>query len=114
MSPNDNCLAQHSEPVDRAHQSQRRGVGTSRLRRRERKVAAIADIDIGDTSEETVIVDDTTPVAVEETEPAENAKDNKNSENAIKAANIYITTWAEEANEVTNLEDSAYDIESVI
>ena len=114
MSPNNNCLAQHSEPVDKVHQSQRRGVGTSRLRRRERKVAAIADIDIGDTTEKTVTVDDTTPVAVEETEPVENANNNKNLENAIKAANIYIKTWAEEATEVTNLKDSAYDIESVI
>jgi hypothetical protein len=45
----------------------------SRLRRRERNVMARAAIDIGNTTEETVNVNETNPVPVEEIEPAENA-----------------------------------------
>ena len=44
----------------------------SRLRRRERNVTARAVIDIGNTTEETVNVNETNPVPVEETEPVEN------------------------------------------
>ena len=55
-------------PIVRAHQGPRRGAGTSRLKR----VAAREAIDIGDTTEETVNVNETIPEAVEETEPAEN------------------------------------------
>ena len=46
----------------------------SRLRRRERTVTARATIDIGSATEETVNVNETNPVAVEETEPAENTE----------------------------------------
>ena len=46
----------------------------SRRRRRERNVSARAAIDIGNTTEETVNVNETNPVPVEEIEPAENAK----------------------------------------
>ena len=45
-----------------------------RLRRRERNVMARAAIDIGNTTEETVNVNETNPVPVEETEPAENTE----------------------------------------
>ena len=44
----------------------------SRLRRRERNVTARAAIDVGNTTEETVNVNETNPVLVEKTEPAEN------------------------------------------
>ena len=46
----------------------------SRLRRRERNITARAAIDIGNTSEETVNINKTNPVPVEETEPAENTE----------------------------------------
>ena len=46
----------------------------SRLRRRERNVMAIAAINIGNTTDETVNVDENNPVPVEETEPAENTE----------------------------------------
>ena len=46
----------------------------SRLRRRERNVTARAAIDIGNTTEETVNVNEINPVPVEETETAENTK----------------------------------------
>ncbi len=52
----------------------RRGAGPSRLRGRERRAAARGAIEIGDTTEETVNVNETTPEPVEETEPAENAE----------------------------------------
>ena len=45
-----------------------------KLRRRERTVAAKAAIDIGNTTEETVNVNETNPVPVENTEPAENTE----------------------------------------
>ena len=48
--------------------------GSSRLRGRERRAAARAAIEIGDTTEETVNVNETTPEPVEETEPAEMLK----------------------------------------
>ena len=43
----------------------------SRPRRRERNVTARAAIDIGNTTEKTGNVNETNPVPVEETEPAE-------------------------------------------
>ena len=46
----------------------------SQLRRRERNVTARAAIDIGYTTEETVNVNETNLVPVEETEPAENSE----------------------------------------
>ena len=46
----------------------------SRLRTRERNGTAIAAIGIGNTTEETVNVNETNPVPVEETEPAENTE----------------------------------------
>ena len=46
----------------------------SRLRGRERNVTARAVIEIGNTTEETVNVNETNPVQVEETKPAENAE----------------------------------------
>ena len=45
-----------------------------RLRRRERNVTARAAINIGNTTGETVIVNENNPVPVEETEPAENTE----------------------------------------
>ena len=45
-----------------------------RLRRRQRNVTATAAIDIINTTEETVDVNETNPVPVEETEPAENTE----------------------------------------
>ena len=67
-----------SELVDRVHQGPRRGASTSRLRRRERRVAARAAIDIGGATEETVNVN-------------ENAKNTEKSVNAIRAADISIS-----------------------
>ena len=84
-----------SATVDRFHQGPRRGASTSRLRRRERRVAARAAIDIGGATEETVNVNETTPEAVEETEHAENAKNTEKSVNAIRAAGISISNWTE-------------------
>ena len=46
----------------------------SRLRRRERNVAARAPINIGNTTVETVNVNETNLVPVEETEPAKNTE----------------------------------------
>ena len=46
----------------------------SRLRRREWNVTARATIDIGNTTEETVNVNENNPVPVEETEPNENTE----------------------------------------
>jgi hypothetical protein len=43
----------------------------SRLSRRERNVTTRAAIDIGNKTEETVNVNETNPVSVEESEPAE-------------------------------------------
>ena len=51
----------------------------SRLRRRERNVTARAAIDIGKATEETVNVNKTNPVPVEETESAENTESKQNS-----------------------------------
>ena len=60
-------------------------------------VKARTVIDICNTTEETVNVNENNPVLVEETEPAENTEFNRIS-------------WAEEADEATKLEYSAYDI----
>ena len=65
----------------------RRGAGPSRLRGRERRAAARGAIEIGDTTEETVNVNETTPEPVEETEPAENAE---NTELSVNAAEIFL------------------------
>ena len=65
------------------------GAGPSRLRGRERRAAARAAIEIGDTTEETVNVNETTPEPVEETEPAENAE---NTEKSVNAAEISFST----------------------
>jgi hypothetical protein len=46
----------------------------SRLKRRERNIMARAAIDIGNTTEETVNVNETNPLPVEETEPAQNTE----------------------------------------
>ena len=46
----------------------------SRLRRRERNVMARVAINIGNTTKETVDVNEINPVPVEETEPAENTE----------------------------------------
>ena len=46
----------------------------SRMKRRGKNVAARAAIAIGNTSEETVNVNETNPVPVEENEPAENTE----------------------------------------
>ena len=56
-------------------------------------------------------VNATTPEAIEETERARNDEKTEKSVNEIRADKIYISTWAEEANEATNLEGSAYAIE---
>ena len=46
----------------------------SRLRRREKNVTTRAAIDIANKTEETVNVNETNPVSVEESEPAENTE----------------------------------------
>ena len=69
-----NVKPSNPEPVGKCHQGPRRGVGPSRLRRRERRAAARSTIDISDTTEEAVDVNETSPEPVEVTEPAENAE----------------------------------------
>ena len=49
------------EAVGRGHQGPRRGDGARRLRGRERRAAARAAVEIGDTSEEAVNVNESTP-----------------------------------------------------
>ena len=61
------------------------GAGPSRLRGRERRAAARAAIEIGDT-EEAVNVNKTTIEPVEETEPAENAENTEKSVNAAESS----------------------------
>ena len=68
---------------------------------------ARATINIGNTTEETVKVDEINPLPVEETEPAENTE----KVNSFRSVEISITTWAEEAGEATKLEYYASDIE---
>ena len=53
------------------------------LRGRERKAAARAAIEIGDTTEKAVNVSETTPESVEKTVPAENAENTEKSGNTI-------------------------------
>ena len=55
----------------------------SRLGRGERNVTARAAIDIGNTTEETVNVNETNTVPVGKTEPAENTEEEKNYFNRI-------------------------------
>ena len=69
----------------------RRGAGPSRLRGRERRAAARGAIEIGDTTEETVNVNETTPEPVEETEPAENAENTELSVNAVEISFFHLS-----------------------
>ena len=73
-------------------------------------VTARSAIDIGNTTEETVNVNETNAVPVEETEPAENTEKKVNLTGSV---DIFITTWAEEADddEASTLEYSSSDIE---
>ena len=86
--------------------------GPSRLRSRDRRAAARPAIGIGDTTEEAVSFNETTPEPVEETENAENTENTENSVNVITAADISIYTLTDEADEATNLEDTAFDKEN--
>ena len=70
-----------------------------RLMRRERNVVARAAINIGNTAEETVNVNETNPVPVEETKPAKHTK----KVNSIRSFDISITTSADEVDEATKL-----------
>ena len=65
--------------------------------------------DTGDTTEQAVSFNETTPEPVEETETAENTENTEKSVNAIRAAEISIYTQAYKADETTNREDSASD-----
>ena len=62
------------------------GAGSNRLRGWERRAAVRSDIEIGDTTEETVKVNKTTPEPVKETKPAENAG---NTEKSVNAAEFF-------------------------
>ena len=73
------------EAVDRGHQGPRRGAGPSSLRGRERRSEARAAIEIGDTTEETVNVNETSPEPVKENYPAKNAE---NTEKSVNTAEI--------------------------
>ena len=90
----------------------RRGAGPSRLKRRKRRVAARPALDIGDTTEEAVSCNETTPEPVEENENAENTENTEKSVNVIRAAEISIYTLTDEADEASNLEDTASDKEN--
>ena len=79
------------------------------MRRRERRAEARPAIDIGDTTEESASFNETTPEPVKETETAENIENTEKSVNAIRAAEIYIYTSTDEADEATNLEDTTSD-----
>ena len=61
----------------------------SRLRRREKNVMARAVFDISNTTEETVNVNETNPVSVEENETAENTE---KKVDLIRSVEIFITT----------------------
>ena len=88
------------------------GAFPSRLKGRERIAAARPALDIGDTTEETVSFNETTPEPIEETENAENTENTEKSVNVIRAAEISIYTSSDEADEATNLEDTASDKEN--
>ena len=105
-------LSTAPEPIGRGHQGPRRGAGPSRLRRRERRAEARPAIDIGDTTEEAASFNETTPEPVKETVTAENIENTEKSVNAIRAAEIYIYTSTDEADEAANLEDTASDKEN--
>ena len=62
------------EAVGRGHQGPRRGAGARRRRGRERTATARAAVEIGDTTEKSLNVNETTPESVEEIEPAEYAE----------------------------------------
>ena len=70
----------------------------SRLRRRKKNITASATIDISKTIEETVNVNETNPMPVEETEPAEKKAKQVNS---IGSVEVSITNRVEEANGAT-------------
>ena len=53
-------------------------------------------MEIGDTTEEAVNINETTPESVEETEPAENAENTEKSGNTIIVSEIFISTLAVE------------------
>ena len=82
------------KPIGRGHQGPRRGASPIRLRRSKRRAAVTEAIDIGDTTKEAVNVNETIPVPVGETEPAENAEDTEKSVNASRAAEIATYTLA--------------------
>ena len=63
--------------------------GPSRLRGRERRSAVRAAIEIGETTEETVNVNKTTPEPVKENYPAKNAE---NTEKSVNTAEISLFT----------------------
>ena len=60
-------------------------------------------LEIGDTLEESVNINETTTETEEETEPAENAENTEKSVSAIRAAEIFISTLSEGADEATKL-----------
>ena len=71
------------EQYDRGHKGPRKGAGDRRLRRRERWAAARVDVEIGDTSEEAVNINETSTEPVEEIDPAENAENTEKLGNTI-------------------------------
>ena len=79
------------------------GACPSRLKGGERRAAARSALDIGDNAEEAVSFNETTPEPVEETKNAEITENTEKSVNAIRAAEIYIYTLTDEADEATNL-----------
>ena len=60
------------------------------------RAAVRESIDIGDTTEKAVNVNETTPESVEETVPAENAENNEKSGNTIRFSEISFSTLAVE------------------
>jgi hypothetical protein len=83
------------EPVT-GHQGPRRGAGARRLRRRESQAASGVAVEIGDTSEEAMNINETTTESVEETEPADNAENTEKLENKNMVSEISIFTVAVE------------------
>ena len=88
------------------------GACPSRLKGRERRAAARPALDIGDTTEQAVSFNETTPEPVEETDNAEITENTEKSVNVIRAAEILIYTSTDESDEATNLENIASDKEN--
>ena len=72
------------------------GAGARRLRMRASWAASRVAVEIGDTSEEAVNINETTPDSVEKTEPAEHAENTEKLGNTFMISDISIFNLAVE------------------